>query len=94
VFGPRLADDQELVALLTFVTARIREAERAAGGDPSLLADCANRRQLIDWATEIEELRTLGDVAAPLRPVGREVLQLLAERWQQHPDWCEVWRLS
>ena len=78
---------EEIDALASFILDRVAEREAATGD----MADGGMLRDLVEWALVIEELRRQGDVGAPLRPVGLEVLRIVAGRWDEHPDFEAAW---
>lgn len=56
--------------------------------DPArVLGECEAKRSLIEWAQGLEYLREVGDPKAPERPVGNEVLQIMAQPYADHPDY-------
>ncbi|WGX98739.1 DUF6221 family protein [Nocardioides sp. L-11A] len=55
-------------------------------------AECEAKRGLIEWAQGVEDLRALGDPAAPLQPHGEQVIRILAETWAGHQDYDPGWR--
>lgn len=57
-----------------------------------VLAECAAKRDLIEWAAGITSLRMMGDPDAP-RPVEMDVLKVMACVWADHPDFDVRWRL-
>jgi len=58
-----------------------------------VLADVEAKRGLIEWAQAIEYLRSVGDPAAPARPVGIEAVQIIAEAYADQDGYDEAWRI-
>jgi hypothetical protein len=91
-----------------FVQARIAEREATAinvtrfevrdgipgnyGIKDEVLAACEADRQLVELAQGLEYLREIGDPTAPRTPIGRDILEILAARDADHPDFHEEWR--
>lgn len=60
-------------------------------GGRLIRTECMVWRGMASVGARVEELRRLGDVGAPLRPVGVEVLRMIAERWGGHADFDPGW---
>lgn len=56
-----------------------------------VLAECEAKRQLVEWALDLEYQREVDDPAAPLAPFGLDVLQLLAPAYSTHPGFRQDW---
>ncbi|WP_426243795.1 DUF6221 family protein [Nocardioides sp. LHG3406-4] len=80
--------------LLARITERENEAleERDEGWPPGVLAACEADRNMIQWAMGIEELRDMGDEAAPLTPLGDTALRSMASVYADHPNFRDEWR--
>lgn len=57
-----------------------------------VLAECAAKRDIIEWAAGITSLRMMGDPDAP-RPVEMDVLKVMACVWADHEEFDPRWQL-
>ncbi|WP_426244737.1 DUF6221 family protein [Nocardioides sp. LHG3406-4] len=84
--------------MVEFLLARISEREAEAleerdeGWPPGVLGACEADRNMIQWALGIEELREMGDSAAPASPLGDTALRSMASVYAAHPNFREEWR--
>lgn len=71
--------------VIAFIAARLGEQPPGAAVDAL--------RDLVEWAVGVEELRRWRDPSVPGRPVGLEVLGVIAAAWSDHPDYEPGWDL-